>query len=218
MQELADGVYILDGFPKYAVNVYLLGDVLIDAGLVIDKGRILKQITGMKLTAHSLTHAHLDHYGASKAVTTTFGIPMSCGALDVDAVQSGKMLGPFGLMMPAAPAVHVDRALAEGDELAGFIVLDTPGHSPGHVSYWRESDRTLVCGDVMWGQNPFLMRGGIMEPFPAVSPDPKLNRASARRLAELQPALVCFGHGAPCRDTGAFSAAVAKLPVDGGLT
>ena len=106
----------------------------------------------------------------------------------------------------------VDRALKEGDEVAGFEVLFTPGHSPGHVSYWRERDRVLVCGDVMWGYNPFLMRGDVREPFPLVSPDPKLNRQSARRLAELRPEVVCFGHGPVLRDPDRFAAAVAKLP------
>jgi hydroxyacylglutathione hydrolase len=114
-------------------------------------------------------------------------------------------------MLPAAKAHPVARALVEGDEVAGFKVLDTPGHSPGHVSYWRESDRVLVCGDVMWGYNPFRMGGPIREPFKLFSPDPALNRQSARRLAELEPALICFGHGAPLRDTARFSAAVAKL-------
>ena len=125
---------------------------------------------------------------------------MWCGAADVEAVESGKMVGPGGKMVPAAKAHPIARALREGDEVAGFTVLDTPGHSPGHVSYWRESDRTLVCGDVMWGTNPFLMRGGIREPFTSFSPDRALNRESARRIAALEPALVCFGHGRPVRD------------------
>jgi len=90
-------------------------------------------------------------------------------------------------------------------------VLDTPGHSPGHVSYWRESERVLVCGDVMWGYNPFLLRSGVREPYSFVSPDPELNRASARRLATLEPTLVCFGHGPPLRDPAAFAHAVERL-------
>jgi glyoxylase-like metal-dependent hydrolase (beta-lactamase superfamily II) len=114
-------------------------------------------------------------------------------------------------MLPAAKRHPVDRALKEGDEVAGFEVLFTPGHAPGHVAYWRESDRVLVCGDVMWGYNPFLMRGAIREPFRMLSNDPMLNRESARRLAALEPALVCFGHGPPLRDPAKFARAVAKL-------
>jgi hydroxyacylglutathione hydrolase len=212
MRELADGVWQLSGFPPNNVNVYVLGDVLIDSGLPLDKRRVLRQISGRTITAHALTHAHFDHYGSSHAVCRQLGIPFWCGAADVEAVEAGKMVAKGGLMVPAARAQHVDRALAEGDEVAGFKVLDTPGHSPGHVSYWRESDRVLVCGDVMWGYNPFLLSGGLMEPFPVASPNPALNRDSARRLAVLEPELVCFGHGKPLRDTERFVAAVERLP------
>lgn len=211
MRELAPDVWQLNGRPANAINVYVIGDVLIDAGTVFDRGRILTQLRGHAISAHALTHAHLDHYGASRAITTTLGVPMWCGANDVACVEAGTMMGPLGRAIPAAPSVHVDRALSEGDEVAGFVVLDTPGHSPGHVSFWRESDRTLLCGDVLWGWNPFLMRGDMREPPRLVNPDHEQNRRSARRLAELQPALVCFGHGLPCRDTAAFAAAIAAL-------
>jgi glyoxylase-like metal-dependent hydrolase (beta-lactamase superfamily II) len=211
MKELADGVFQLDGTPPNGINVYLMGDVLLDAGTVFDKGRILKQIKGRELSAHALTHAHIDHFGASKAVCETHAIPFWCGADDAEAVEAGKMVGPGGLMIPCCPALPVAKRLVEGDEVAGFKVLDTPGHSPGHVSYWRESDKTLLCGDVMWGFNPFTLRGDIREPFPAFSPDPGLNRESARKLAALEPELVCFGHGPALRDPAKFAAAVAKL-------
>jgi len=211
VQQLADDVWQLSGFPPNAVNVYVIGDVLVDAGIAFDKGRILKQLDGRAISAHTLTHAHIDHFGASHAICERLGIPMWCGAADAEAVEAGKMVGPGGRMLPAAKAHPIARRLREGDEIAGFTVLDTPGHSPGHVSYWRESDRTLVCGDVMWGYNPFLMRGAIREPYPLVSPDPALNRESARRIAALEPALVCFGHGPPLRDPAKLAAAVAKL-------
>ncbi len=211
MKQLAAGVWQLDGFPRNAINVYLLEDVVIDSGTVLDRRRVLGALAGRKLSAHAITHAHLDHFGSSRAVCEQFGVPMWCGAADVEMVEAGKMLGPRGMVLPAAPKVHVDRALVEGDEVAGFEVLDTPGHSPGHVSYWRESDRVLVCGDVIWGCNPFINSGPPREPFPFVSPDPAQNRDSARRLAALEPALVCFGHGAPMRDTARFQAVVAKL-------
>jgi hydroxyacylglutathione hydrolase len=211
MRSLADGVWQLSGFPPNNVNVYVLGDVLIDSGTAIDKRRVLRQIAGQEINAHALTHAHFDHYGSSHAICEHLGIPLWCGAADVEAVQSGKMVARGNRMVPGPKAHPVKRALREGDEVAGFEVLDTPGHSPGHVSFWRESDRVLVCGDVMWGYNPFTFSGGIREPFPFLSPDPRLNRESARRLAALEPELVCFGHGPPLRDPARFAAAVAKL-------
>ncbi|MBB4664001.1 MBL fold metallo-hydrolase [Conexibacter arvalis] len=212
MHQLADGVWQLRGFPRDNINVYLVGDVLIDAGTALDRRRILKQLSGRAVRAHALTHAHFDHYGSSHAVCTTLGIPMWCGERDVEAVEAGKMVGgPGNRMVPAGRAHPIDRALREGDEVAGFAVLDTPGHSPGHLSYWRESDRVLLCGDVMWGYNPFMLRGSVREPYPLASPDPVENRRSARRLAELRPSLVLFGHGPPLRDPSRFAEAVAKL-------
>jgi hydroxyacylglutathione hydrolase len=212
LQELATGVWHLAGTPADAINVYVLEDVLIDAGTALDHGRISRQLSGVTIRAHALTHAHFDHYGSSHRLCEELEIPLWCGADDVQAVEAGKMVAKGGLMVPGARAHRVDRALAEGDVVAGFTVLSTPGHSPGHVSYWRESDRVLVCGDVMWGQNPFILSGGIREPFPMLSPDGRLNRESARRLAALEPALVCFGHGPPLRDTQRFLAAVSRLP------
>ncbi|MBA2504713.1 MAG: MBL fold metallo-hydrolase [Thermoleophilaceae bacterium] len=211
MREIAPELWLLDGTPKDNRNVYVAGDVLIDAGMNFDKGRILKQIEGRSITAHALTHAHVDHYGASHAICDQLGLPLWCGTLDVEAVEEGKNVGRGGRKLPGPHKHKVSKAIGEGDEVAGFTVLDVPGHSPGHVAYWRESDRTLICGDVMWGYNPFTLRGGIREPFPAFSPDANRNRESARRLAALEPAVVAFGHGAPCTDPAVFAAAVAKL-------
>jgi hydroxyacylglutathione hydrolase len=211
VRQLADDVWHLSGFPRNAVNVYVIGDVLVDAGTRLDLGRILKQLQGREIRAHALTHAHPDHYGSSHAICDRLDIPMWCGDADAEAVEQGKTVVRGGLMLPAAKAHPIARRLREGDEVAGFTVLDTPGHSPGHVSYWRESDRTLLCGDVMWGFNPFLLRGPIQEPPRSFSPDPARNRESARRIAALEPALVCFGHGRPLRDSPKLAAAVAKL-------
>jgi hydroxyacylglutathione hydrolase len=210
--QLTDGLWQLDGFPRHGINVYLVGDVLVDAGTRLDKGRILKQLAGRDVAAHALTHAHPDHYGASHAVCEALEVPLWCGAADVEAVEAGKIVGPGGRMLPGPRRHPVARALREGDEVGGFTVLETPGHSPGHVSYWRESDRVLICGDVMWGWRALLLSGPICEPIRLLSPDVGLNRESARRIAALEPALVCFGHGPPLRDPAKLAAAVAKLP------
>jgi hydroxyacylglutathione hydrolase len=212
VRQLAENVWQLSGLPRDAINVYVLGDVLVDAGTALDRGRILKQLRGRPIAAHALTHAHPDHYGSSRSVCDALGVPLWCGADDAEAVEAGKMVGPGGRMLPGPRAVPVARELREGDEVAGFSVLDTPGHSPGHVSYWREADRVLVCGDVIWGWNPFLLRGGLREPPALLTPDRRRNRESARRIAALEPSLACFGHGPPLRDPAKLAAAVAKLP------
>ncbi|MFM9127575.1 MAG: MBL fold metallo-hydrolase, partial [Solirubrobacterales bacterium] len=103
------------------------------------------------------------------------------------------------------PGVEADRLLKAGDEIgAGFVVIDTPGHSPGHVSFWREEDRTLVCGDVFFNMNMATTSPGLHQPPGMFTPDPERNRESERLLAELEPALVCFGHGPPLRDPEAL--------------
>ena len=90
----------------------------------------------------------------------------------------------------AGPPYPVARRLREGDEVAGFTVLDVPGHSPGHVAYWRESDRTLIAGDVLNNMNIMTGITGLHEPRVEFTTDPALNRESARRLGALEPALV----------------------------
>jgi len=213
MRELAEGVWQLDGFPKNNVNVYVIGDILVDAGMPFDKGRIAKQIMGREISAHALTHAHPDHLGASHALCKDLGLPLWCGADDVESVERGQTATRFfGGWFPGPAAHPVDKGLREGDEVGGFKVVETPGHSPGHVSYWRESDRTLLCGDVVFGYNPFLMMGGLREPPRLFSFDPAQNRESARRLAALEPELVCFGHGPPLRDPQKLKRFVESLP------
>jgi glyoxylase-like metal-dependent hydrolase (beta-lactamase superfamily II) len=111
--------------------------------------------------------------------------------------------------------VKVDRTFGEGDELtAGFTVLDTPGHSPGHVSFWRESDGVLICGDVFFNMNILTTVPGLRQPPGPFTIDPPLNRASERRLAALEPKVAGFGHGPVLTDdtAGKITGFVATLP------
>jgi glyoxylase-like metal-dependent hydrolase (beta-lactamase superfamily II) len=113
------------------------------------------------------------------------------------------------------PSVSVARDLREGDELAaGFTVLDTPGHSPGHVSFWRESDRVLLCGDVFFNMNLLTTVPGLREPPGPFTVDPALNRESERKVARLEPSVAGFGHGPVMEGDAAARMAsfVAKLP------
>ena len=88
VKKLAEYVYLLRGFPPNAINVYLVGDVLVDAATKQAKGRIMRQIRGRPVTAHALTHAHPDHQGSSHAICELLGIPLWCGAEDVPAMET----------------------------------------------------------------------------------------------------------------------------------
>ena len=218
MKQLAPDVWKLNGFPPNAINVYVLGDVLVDAASRHAGRRIFRQIKGHKIAAHALTHAHPDHQGASRQVCERLGIELWCGERDAGAMESGDLgqkKNPLNTLIMKAwggPPHPVARRLREGDEVAGFQVLDVPGHSPGHVAYWRESDRTLVAGDVLNNMNIMTGITGLHEPRVEFTTDPARNRESARRLAALEPALVVFGHGPPLRDTRKFAEFVRSLP------
>jgi hydroxyacylglutathione hydrolase len=220
MRQLASDVYLLRGWPPNAINVYLVGDVLIDAATRQGENRIMRQISQRAVSAHALTHAHPDHQGASHAICERLGIPLWCGQGDIPAmetpggVQSSQAPGWLNRLQRrywTGPPHPVARALVEGDEVAGFSVLETPGHSRGHVAYWRQDDRVLILGDVLNGMNVMTGIPGLHEPPAVFTPDPARNRESARRLAELRPLLTCFGHGPPLRDPGKLADFVARL-------
>jgi glyoxylase-like metal-dependent hydrolase (beta-lactamase superfamily II) len=216
MNRIAEDVFHLPLMPRNGVNAYLVGDVLVDAGIPQSGKKIVKALAGQAVGTHVLTHAHGDHAGSSKHVCGALGAPLWCGAADAEAVAEGKAVAASRLqaMFKWAP-VEVARELREGDEVGpGFTVLDVPGHSPGHIALWRERDRTLVCGDVFTNMNLVTTAVGLHEPPKVFTPDPARNRQSARRLAELEPELVLFGHGPPLRDPAKLKAFAGSLKRD----
>lgn len=212
MHQVAEDVWQIPLLPRQAVNAYLLGDVLVDAGYGAHGSRVVFAIAGRAVRAHAITHAHGDHVGGSGAVVEALGVPLWAPADDAAAVEAGRpetaagwggrLLRRLGTWAPVAVA----RRLQEGDEVGpGFVVLDTPGHSPGHVSFWRERDRVLVCADVFFNLHLPTLRHGLRHPPAVFTVDPALNRASQRKLAALRPDLVCFGHGPVLRDPDALA-------------
>jgi glyoxylase-like metal-dependent hydrolase (beta-lactamase superfamily II) len=211
MKEIVSDLYLLRGFPPGAFNVYLLrsGDrsVLIDTSTRHARRRILRQLPG-QLESILITHAHRDHAGSMHAVATETGAPVWGSEVDADAIE-GRVPEPM-------PAEHKDnivnrmfagwwkdphpvarRLRQDEDVAAGFTVIEFPGHTPGMIGLWRESDRTVICADVMRSINlvtglPQL--GEMPEIFTCDVPEA---RRSIRKLAALQARTVCFGHGRP---------------------
>jgi glyoxylase-like metal-dependent hydrolase (beta-lactamase superfamily II) len=211
---LADDVWQLPLTPRNAINAYLIGDVLIDTGVKQSADTIAAMLEGRRISAIALSHAHGDHAGAMKDLADRFGAPVWCGARDREAAETGRLVLAPRLRRPRLAAIAnatagfhgtpVARTLAEGDSLAaGFTVLDTPGHSPGHVSFWREGDRTLICGDVFFNMHLLTTIPGLRQPPHLFTPDPAENRRSERRLAELAPSTAGFGHGPVLRGDAA---------------
>jgi glyoxylase-like metal-dependent hydrolase (beta-lactamase superfamily II) len=224
LDPVAPGVLRLAPLPLDAVNAYVLGDVLVDAGGRFGVGRLITALSGVSIAGHAVTHAHFDHQGGSHAVCERLGVPLMCGEGDREALETGDL----SLVLPrrgtwiarmtrqfAGPAHPVSRTLHEGDEIGGFTVIEAPGHTPGHLAFWREHDRVLVLGDVLFHRNPVTLRHALTEPFRLATFDPAQNRRTARRLAALEPSVVCFGHGEPLRHPARFTAFVATLEGDG---
>lgn len=220
MKQVADGVEMLSGF-RNAINVYLVEDVLIDAATRMGSRRILRQIGDRPLSLVALTHVHPDHQGAAKAVCEARGVPLACHRDGVEVMEGREpMMGeekashPLNKLITAlweGPPHPVARVLEEGDEVAGFEVIHAPGHAPSEVIYFRRSDRVTICGDVINTMNLITTLPGAHEPPPPFTPEIEQNRHSIRKLLELEPSLICAGHGPPMRDLSSLRELVASF-------
>jgi hydroxyacylglutathione hydrolase len=212
MRRVAEDVFQIRLAPRHGINAYLLGDVVVDAGTKGSAKRLIRALHGHTVGAHALTHAHVDHGGGSKRLVDAFDVPVWVGERDRADMESGRPAAPETWARPMMARLRQDRVgvarvLREGDDLGhGFTVLETPGHSDGHVAFWRESDRTLVLGDVFVNMHILTTVPGLHEPPRIFTRDPQRNRDSARRLAALDPELALFGHGPPLRDPAALRA------------
>jgi hydroxyacylglutathione hydrolase len=221
LKYLAPGVWRLKEIPAPTINVYLAEDVLIDAGRTWDKRRIFGELERREISLLALTHVHPDHQGVAKDVCEARGVPLACHADDVDAmegrrpIQEASTANPVNQFIRAiweGPPYEVGRVLQEGDEVAGFRVVHTPGHSRGHVVFFRESDRVAICGDVIRNMSYATGLPGIKEPPPIFTYDTAENRRSIRKLVELNPSLILPGHGPAVTDMTAFERFVSSLP------
>jgi hydroxyacylglutathione hydrolase len=212
---VADGVWVVQGQPGRC-NVYLIEDdggvTLFDAGartMVRAVAAAGAKLGGIRRVV--LGHGHTDHRGTAPAL----GVPVWCHPDELqDAEGSGGFrYWPQGLTGLPTPHRQIQRVLhrfawdggpveiagtvKEGDEVAGFKVIDLPGHAPGQIGLWREPDRLALTSDTfytleMWGRDcpPKV-------PFDVYNYDTGQARASIRKLAALEPAAAWPGHAKP---------------------
>jgi hydroxyacylglutathione hydrolase len=210
---VAEGVWVVQGQPGRC-NVYLIEDdggvTLFDAGartMVRAVASAGAKLGGIRRVV--LGHGHTDHRGVAPAL----GVPVLCHPDEIEDAEGSRDLNywPEGLTDLPTPQRQIHRVLqrfvwdggpvkiagtvAEGDAIAGFRVVEIPGHAPGQIALWRESDRLALVSDGfytldMWGRDraPAL---------PDHNVDIEQARASLLKLAALEPAAAWPGHAKP---------------------
>jgi hydroxyacylglutathione hydrolase len=217
-EQVAEGVWLLrGGFPMKTMNVYLIEDeggvTVFDAGIKAMASGIASagaQMGGIKRVV--LGHGHADHRGAASRLSA----PVFCHPDEVaDAEGDGgehyfdfsklrrryaRLLMPRLLRTWDGGPVKIEGTVSEGDDVAGFKVVHLPGHAPGLIGLWRESDRLALVSDTTYTLDPETGRHGPPRvPHRAFNKDTELARASIRKLAAMEPEVAWPGHADPIK-------------------
>lgn len=171
------------------VEVILVGDgpyVLFDTGYPECVPEMLSWVearAGSQLEKLVLTHHHFDHSGGAKAVSERFGVPVYIHPMEMDFLEE---------VQPGLSALPIrEGEFVESGEMR-FEAILTPGHTPGHLSFWWEEERILLGGD------------NILLPSTTAVVAPKGNLGdyleSLEIVKKLAPRLIFPGHGPVIED------------------
>jgi glyoxylase-like metal-dependent hydrolase (beta-lactamase superfamily II) len=225
MKEIARDLFLLRGFPPAGFNVYVIRSggrwILVDTATRHARRRILRQLPG-RLEAIFITHAHRGHAGSMHAVAMETGAAVWAGEADAEALETGVQVSsrPDHVVNRAFAGWWRDphpvaRRLKRDEEVAGFTVIEFPGHSPGQIGLWRESDRTVICADTMRSMNLVTGLPQLGEMPEIFTVDLAESRRSIRKLAALRADTICFGHGRPLKNAPEkIDAFAADLPLE----
>ncbi|HXV43779.1 MAG TPA: MBL fold metallo-hydrolase [Anaerolineae bacterium] len=178
-------------------NCYIAGCEETGEGVVIDPGeeaeRILAEIKALELTIKYIlnTHAHFDHILANAPLVKATGAPLALHPLDLPLLRQNGGASLFGFEVSASP--EPDLMLAEGDMISfgtyTFQVLFTPGHTPGHVSFYEAKAGIVFDGDV-------LFAGGIgRTDLPGGDYETLMASINNNLMILPDETVVCSGHG-----------------------
>lgn len=217
------------GTKDIFVNMYMVRNpedgnwVLIDTGLKSSAARIKKMAADLfgadsKPAAILLTHGHFDHAGSVKKLAEEWGVNVYCHYLELPYLSGKSSYPPAdpsvggGLMSTASPLYprhpinieHKLHILPPGGNvpfLPGWEYIHTPGHAPGHVSYFRQEDRVLIAGDAFVTTKAESVMS-VAKQARRISGPPKYftydweaAHHSVEKLDNLSPDVVATGHG-----------------------
>jgi glyoxylase-like metal-dependent hydrolase (beta-lactamase superfamily II)/predicted ester cyclase len=215
-ERVADDVWLLrGGFPARTMNVYLIEDdggvTVFDAGIEDMTRSILiaaVRMGGIKRVV--LGHADADHRGAAPGLDA----PVFCHPDEREAAESPDhfrtywnydlLEPPGGWVIPRlvpvwdGGAVQIAGTVKEGDEVAGFEVVEFPGHAPGQIGLFRERDRLALVSDCFYTLDlRTMMKAPARVPHPSANLSTEQAADSIRKLAGLRPSAAWAGHADP---------------------
>jgi glyoxylase-like metal-dependent hydrolase (beta-lactamase superfamily II) len=215
-EPIADGVWVLRGGFARSMNVYLIRDgagvVAFDAGEKGMAGAIAAAARDLGgLSRVVLGHADTDHRGSAPALKACAPIVCHPDAVEQAQGSGGRdywhmeelpldvrlIHGLLHRFVWDGGPVTIDATVREGDGVAGFEVIDLPGHAPGLIGLWRERDRLALVSDCIYMTDMHGRPQPPAVPLDAYNLDTEQARRSIAKLAELRPATVCPGHRGP---------------------
>ncbi|MBS4211570.1 MBL fold metallo-hydrolase [Neobacillus rhizophilus] len=213
------------------VNICFVGNpdngefVLVDAGMTGSADEIIGAAEerfgeGCRPKAIILTHGHFDHVGAIIELVNHWQVPVYAHEIELpyltgqrsypepDPSVEGGMVAKMSPLFPNEPinlGNHVEKLPADGSvpHMPGFRWIHTPGHTPGHVSFFRDEDRALIAGDAFINVKQDSLYKVITQEEEVNGPpryfttDWRAAWDSVKKLAELSPSTAITGHGTP---------------------
>jgi glyoxylase-like metal-dependent hydrolase (beta-lactamase superfamily II) len=214
------------------VNMFIIQNregtdwVLVDAGLKTSSKKIKNLVenifggSGSKPKAILLTHAHFDHVGSLIELAEEWGVPVYSHHQErpyltgqsayppADPAVGGGVMALMSFAFPKGP-INAEQYLSEFSEggeipeLEDWKWIHTPGHTPGHISLFRERDGVLIAGDaIVTTMMESVIAVATQKKFVSgppkyFTPDWGAAARSVRSLAALEPNVIVTGHGHP---------------------
>ena len=213
LERVADGVWLLRGGVPRTMNVYFLEDegggvTMYDAGIRSMTHAVAEAAAPLGgVNRIVLSHADADHRGTASGLR----VPVLCHPAEVEAAGSDEPVRSYmrldKLGIPAryvyrrlmsfwdGGAVEIAGTVDEGDDVSGFRVVHLPGHAPGMIGLFRDSDRLALTGDCFYVVDPETSRKAPPgPPHEAFNEDTEQARDSIRKLAALDPSAAWPAH------------------------